>query len=593
MLSVVAIILASGILLSSFVIVQSLTETNVRKALLEQQKTRQVDNTNSLAHVIGSDLDTMVKSLLLLAGEPVMQAGQLDSDRAISLVQAAHKEIGRFTIIRGVTLLDQNNIIVNTSSEELREAIGLDRSDQKYVIETRRTMQPYISPAFVGALGEYVIATSVPIMNRDTGKYQGLAVVSFSVQEYFESRNNFPPSSVIAFDREANYIAVTVPEFLGQNYFGERVQTRTSANPELNALYTDVLSGKAASTVFVSPVTNDERFVTGAPVFYRDQQVMSVALTTPTAAVYSKVNDILFAQQVQTVSLLVAVIGAILVFLLYQSKSNRTLETKVKERTQELQAANEQLRQHDKLQREFINIAAHELRTPVQPLLGAADLMEQSLYGKDSLEVTREDLNMIIRNAKRLERLSSDILEVSRIESGTLKIHKEPIDLVEKIRRVVVDSQPFIAGKNIKLVFEENSDEPLMVEADKIKLFEVISNIVRNAVKFTEEGTIVVSLQKKDNHAVVTIKDTGKGIDPEIMPRLFEKFATKSDSGTGIGLFISRAIIDAHGGKIWAQNNKEAKGATFSFSLPLATQPPATHEPTSKSDGIIAQKDLM
>jgi signal transduction histidine kinase len=245
---------------------------------------------------------------------------------------------------------------------------------------------------------------------------------------------------------------------------------------------------------------------------------------------------------------------------------------------EQVKRANEQLQLHDRMQREFINIAAHELRTPIQPLLVAAEILESELYDKDRIEVTKGDIELIIRNARRLERLSSDVLTVSRIESRSLKLHKETIDLKEKIQNNIADAKSYIkSDQQLEIVIEPisaNDNKPVIVEADKSKLFEVLSNLLRNAIKFTEKGTITVSFEKQEEHgcAVVSIRDTGKGIDPDVMPRLFEKFASGSETeGTGLGLFISKAIVEAHGGRIWAENNHDGKGATFTFTLQLGT----------------------
>ena len=244
----------------------------------------------------------------------------------------------------------------------------------------------------------------------------------------------------------------------------------------------------------------------------------------------------------------------------------------------------------EKMEKEFVNMAAHELRTPVQPLLGMTDILmsqfeedhQQQESGKKKkkknrkkeISVTKEEIEMIARNAKRLERLTSDILDVSRIESNALKLNVEMIDLNEKIRTVVDDEMSVVIqqGKELRIIFDQRERAPLFVKGDKSRLFEVLSNLVGNAIKFTDSGgsiTVTAEGTAAKNEAVVTIKDTGKGIDREILPRLFTKFASKSDNGTGLGLFLSKGIIQAHGGKIWAENNKEGKGATFRFTLPL------------------------
>jgi len=229
----------------------------------------------------------------------------------------------------------------------------------------------------------------------------------------------------------------------------------------------------------------------------------------------------------------------------------------------------DQLEAHDKMQREFINIAAHELRTPIQPIIGIIDLLEFGFEnGNKETRITRDQIDLLVRNARRLERLAKDILEVSRIESNSLKLKKERFDINEKIRNIIGDFA-HLSEVHEKLELQSKTGEPLFVEADKTRIFEVISNLIRNGIKFTEEGTIIVKAEKKGFNIQVDVTDTGVGIDPEIMPRLFTKFATKSDQGTGLGLFVSRKIVEAHGGKIWARNNWDGKGATFSFTLPL------------------------
>jgi signal transduction histidine kinase len=142
--------------------------------------------------------------------------------------------------------------------------------------------------------------------------------------------------------------------------------------------------------------------------------------------------------------------------------------------------------------------------------------------------------------------------------------------LNENIENVLKDVKSFVADhKQIETMFDSNTAEPVLIEADKGRLFQVLSNLLKNAIKFTSEGTIRVTLEERDGQAMVQVIDTGRGIDSEIFPKLFTKFVTKSDQGTGLGLYLSKGIIEAHGGKIWAENNKNGKGATFIFTLPL------------------------
>jgi signal transduction histidine kinase len=240
--------------------------------------------------------------------------------------------------------------------------------------------------------------------------------------------------------------------------------------------------------------------------------------------------------------------------------------------TKQLEAANEELKRKDLLKDEFINIAAHELRGPIQPILGLAEVLRYRKRDRDSSVSKQEDdklLDIIIRNAKRLLRLEQNILDIARIESQSLKLEKERFDLIQKIQNVINDFGNELSNEKIQLVFTPSQKEPIFVNADKVRIFEVISNLLSNAVKFTKEGKITINAEKKDTQVLVSIKDTGSGIQPEIMPKLFSKYVTNSPLGTGVGLFISKNFIEAHGGKIWAENNPEGKGATFTFRLPL------------------------
>jgi signal transduction histidine kinase len=571
-LSIVGITLVVVVAFGSYLTVQTLTEKNVRQALLDQQMQRQIDSIEGVSARIAADIDSVTVRMQLLATEPVLQSGELASDRATELLVQQYQELNKITSVEGFNILDGNNILANTGVEEQRHFIGSDLSQRDYVIETRKNLQPYVSASFTSLNDMLAFAIAVPIISRDTGQYVGTLVARFAVPEFFKPyEEDILISSIVALDRNEVYIATTIPEFLGLEYWGEQVQTASRANTQLNEAYMTLASGKPASTLFISAVTNDERFVSGSPVFYRGEQIMSIIITTPTAAIYAQVDEILLAQKIQTIVTLAIVVAAISVLILYLSKWNRTLDKKVKQRTIELETANERLKEHDKLQKEFINIAAHELRTPIQPMLGLSDLMTASLDGSDKIEVSREEVELLARNANRLERLSSQILEIARIEGGsTLHLNLEPVDVSTKVLDVIENAHRTVKS-DIDIRFIE-PEEPITVRADKIRLFEVLSNLLGNAIKFTQHGSITISAQSQDRkEAIIKVADTGTGIDPEIMPRLFTKFATKSERGTGLGLYISKNIIEAHGGRIWAENNKDGNGATFTFTLPLAT----------------------
>ena len=230
----------------------------------------------------------------------------------------------------------------------------------------------------------------------------------------------------------------------------------------------------------------------------------------------------------------------------------------------------EKVKESEKMKDEFINIAAHELRTPIQPILGLTDIM----YSKIKDEDQRELLDIIIRNAKRLKRLTDNVLDVTKIESQSLVFNKEKLNL----NSVVSDVLKEYVNKNItqemaKIVYDFKPKNGIIVEADKDRLSQVIHNLLDNALKFTYYNQmifVIVALNKDKEQVTVSVKDTGEGIAEEILPNLFSKFKTYSNTGgTGLGLYICKNIVESHGGKIWAENNYDGKGATFRFTLPI------------------------
>ena len=233
----------------------------------------------------------------------------------------------------------------------------------------------------------------------------------------------------------------------------------------------------------------------------------------------------------------------------------------------------EKLEAHDRMQKEFINIAAHELRTPTQAILGYSELLQN-----DSGEHTADMLKALTRNAYRLQRLITDILDIARIESGTLILEIESVNLTDLITTAIGDAknQVKISGKSIEISYfhkqiqDAQQKKDLIVDADKDRILQVLSNLLSNALKFTKEGSIAVTTEKVENEVIVKVKDSGSGIDREIFPKLFERFVSKSEKGTGLGLFLSKNITEAHGGRIWAENNPDGIGAMFAFSLPIA-----------------------
>jgi signal transduction histidine kinase len=611
-------------------------QSEIRGSLFDQQRDRQLTQIQAIANNIQSDSELVFSHLRGLANSFYLQNGDLSGNDTENLLKETYAEIS--DIGDRLFVIDNKNIVrLNIVPEGHDPFIGTDMSSIQWVIDARSNLAPTFSKGVVGLDGSHRIFMTYPIINRQDGSYMGLVGVAIPTIQFFEkyaSVNNIQSQFLVAYDREGNYIATPRTELMGKNFFSEEVQKVFNYNSGQNELYQQVFSeGQPSYAVY--DFGGGERLNTGYPVFVNGQPAYFIFVVIPTDTIYSQIEAILSRQQTDLLmqrAISIAAIAAVAFFII---RLNSKLKKKVKEKTKSLEEsnenlvrANEQLQSQDKMQREFINVAAHELRTPIVPILGFSEVLyskakelrqkEHKQEKVEQLQEQEEMLEIILRNADRLHQLTEDILDVTRIESQTLKLRKERFNLNDLMVEVIEDSRKRIANGNVKLMYELGNNSTVIVEADRRRLTQVISNLLDNAIKFTKEGNVTVTTttitQKKetDNNdnrrgggggakegpaaeeelVVIAIKDTGSGIDHELLPRLFTKFATKSYRGTGLGLYISRSIIEAHGGKIWACNNNnnnnssnnnneneklsdsdgQLKGATFYFTLPFVSE---------------------
>jgi signal transduction histidine kinase len=249
-------------------------------------------------------------------------------------------------------------------------------------------------------------------------------------------------------------------------------------------------------------------------------------------------------------------------------------DTNLKKTVENLNQSNQQLiRFIEKLKTEnsklqlFISIAAHELKTPIMPIVGYSEILQEEIGD-------RKEIRGIIYNAKRLDQLAGNILEGAKIENQSLQLNKEQFNLKDILRDIIDDYDNLLTTKGSKDVRLHYEPKDIHMVADKVRVGRVISNLLNNAIKFTSKGEIIIStteLKPNDDEGreiQLNIKDTGTGLSPAILPKLFSKFVSTDSGGTGLGLFVSKNIVEAHGGKIQAQNNDDGIGAMFSFTIP-------------------------
>ncbi|HEU5461804.1 MAG TPA: ATP-binding protein [Nitrososphaeraceae archaeon] len=587
-ISVVAIIISS---FSIFFYQQNITERNIKDSIFNQYKNRQIESTQIISERIESDLKLIMSILQGISDSVSLQEGELYGDRIQKLMKEKFDQINNITKVDGLFIADENNIITyNIVSEGKRSFVNIDISFTDYIQETRNTLKPVFSDGFNGIDNIFSIALTVPIVNSDSGKYIGTIGIQIPTAPFFAHSgniNNVNSQFLVAYDSKKNYLVTPRTQFIGKNFFDNDVQNFFNVTDIQNNYYRKIFSGKLLGGSAVYDFGSGERLNTGYPILLQEKPKYFIFIITPTTQIYSHINDILHTERVKVLSLIFGLSFAVLILILFLIKWNYTLNTEVRKRTkqlresnrqlslsnQEIAQANEELKVHDKLQKEFINVASHEIKTPLQAIISASQLLK--MYP----ERQEKFASAIQRNAIRLQRLSNDILDVAKIESRSFKLKKELLDLNELISNIIEDYKTIIVkyNHNVKLYFKPSHD-PLFVEADKERIAGVISNLLNNAIKFTKEGEIFVSTEKEDNsnnpYALMTVKDTGEGIDPEILPNIFSKFITNSFEGLGLGMYISKNIVEAHEGKIWAENNNNNKngnrGAIFYFTLPLS-----------------------
>jgi signal transduction histidine kinase len=562
---VLVIVVASSISVISYEY-SLYTSTQIEELAIQDVRSNTDIQAHDLANSLSNKLGDITNTLQIISQSPSVIEGNVESAKSMfnQAADSSPEIIDFYMWLDGAGRLAWLSNMNQTTYEQFRNT---DLSYRLYFISPRDTHQAYYSSVIDSNDRVARLYISYPVLDG-ADQFRGLAAAGIrsDVIGGFMEGQLSPnlQSEVVLLDNTGIVLYSKDPQYVGRNVFGIRFQSfLASLDMEtvrtMNEGFTEALVGNSGMK---DVILNEEKatFVY-KPIIIEDKQFGVLYILTPHA--YASDVTGLIDQQKNFSLMLVAItataaIGVISVILIW----NKRLEQTVNTRTAELRAANEQLQTQDKMQREFINIAAHELRTPIQPILGVAEMLENELGDK------REDIKMIARNARRLERLTQDLLDVAKIESQSLKLNKERFDVGELVSVLVEDYRKrVINGHDTSLEYESKGE--VAVEGDKERIIQVISNLLDNALKFTRNGRVVVITKKEtDGKVSVSVKDTGLGITTDIMPRLFTKFASKSQRGTGLGLFISKSIVEAHGGEIWGMNNEGESGATFSFTIP-------------------------
>ena len=616
----ISIILLAVILAILFYFTYSEIERSAKAVALGEIQNVSMTQTHDSGKIIENALMDIVTNLKTLVNSPSVQQSKDLKDIAL-LMNAGQFSTQQMTDY--YRIMDKNGKILATSNvldnhQQNNKSIDQDFNNRTYFTILKDTNKLYISNLMNSINNVPRFSISLPILINDVSKNDGInRTFSFNNtnNEFIPTINGFKKifngiieasvridklekllelsmlsseqNEVTLLDRNEMIMFNAKKDLIGKNFFSDTVQS-SILNPlplkeleNVNKFVKDALNGK--SGIYNLNTTSQTSTFSARPISLEGDQFMTLLINKP----YNIDAEVIYFLNLQrnfsTITILIIVfVSSILGYFLFTW--NKRLQTKVNNQTiklnqniKQLKEANKQLKVHDKLQKEFLNITAHELRTPIQSIMGYAEMI------KSFPEKTSAYLQPIERNAQRLYKLIQDILDITKIESGNLVLNKTQFDLQEKINNVLKDLKTAkkIDGINQDVQIIVHPSDSFKVFADKERIYQVISNLIRNATRFTSgnEAKIEIILSKvkkdkEDNEWIsVKIRDNGTGIDPEILPRLFSKFTTKSEfGGTGLGLYISKKIIEAHNGTIIGYNNNlngKIKGATFEFILPL------------------------
>jgi signal transduction histidine kinase len=556
---------------------------------------------HDLSKLLANRLETINVIIQTLTDAPAIQNNEFQRSQVIINNRQNHTD--------GLTdfymWLDKSGKIVwisNMNSTTYQKYKGFDLSYRPYFTVPRDTLTPYYSSLIESNDKIPRLYISYPILTKQgqeyknttigskTNAFQGTIVAAVDAMTLGSIlKSQLLPEfngTVSLVDNKGIILYADNPAFVGKYIFEKEFQSTissmlpVSSRVSLNKLVNTSLKESeigGASDIYAQGKLNTLAF---EPVTLQGNHFLTLYISAP-HNLASKVA-MAIAQQKNLSTIIIITIGIVaLVAAFLVLNWNKKLEATVNARTAELRRANEQLKNQDQMQREFINVAAHELRTPIQPVLALSDILRSKIKDNEQVEL----LDVILRNVKRLQRLSQVILDVTMIESHSLKLNKHAIDLNDLILNIIQDQNIIQQSDGkVKLQYETDAKgkegKQIFVEADRERITQVIWNLLTNAMKFTKDGTITVSTRVTGREVMVTVRDTGEGIDPKIQPRLFSKFATSSIQGTGLGLYISKSIVEAHGGSMWAENKSDRSGgATFYFSLPVIDSNEDHHHP--------------
>ena len=568
--------------------IQDISEKNIRNIALAKAA--------DLSHLTVNKLNSVIGSLELVSSSPNLIEYDLEKSKILlSTAQGSTEDI-----VDSYYWFDNNGTNIWSSSfknDTIEERFnGFSIASHAYFKEVKDTLAPVYGDTQEWVDLQPKIFIVYPILDTDNSTvtennvnqiFKGVVLATINPNVLGLILNNqlspLTSANISLVNSNGLMILKGTPEYFGINLLDPTAKSLSEQfvtdNRDASNLIEEIRSALLNSRTFSIDVVASGQDLTVAysPVLLDGKRLLTIILALPHIPEASVENLVLLQRNF---GLAAMVTIGIISFGIFYGVTNwhKEMRKQVQKHKLELEETAEKLAIIDQGQKEFIDIAAHEFRTPIQSVLGYSEFIRSSLVNFDDY------FDNLFKNAKRLEKITNDILDVSRIDSENFELSKINFDLNDTIKKIVGNHEKEALDKKVKIIFEPNKEEIKTISADESKILQVIDNLLSNALDFTKDGTITIKVydlsirsDDKDNSETqesiaIEVKDTGSGINEEIMSRLFEKFSRRADSGAGLGLYIAKKIVDMHGGKIWAQNNRGSKGATFTFTLPLNEQ---------------------
>ena len=542
---------------------------------------------SDLSNIFTNKIESITSNMQIISAASAIQ--DEDVIRGSILLDEGQRTTGDF--VQYYTWLDEDGKVlwISNANITLQEAfIGIDLSEREYFIAVKESLKPYYSPVIESISGQDRIFFAYPILDRraDNDSFKGVILASSNLQgigTYLQSQTPKKyQSSIGMIDREGTILFSRNSSLIGKNVFGPEIQAALPSaggfKESFNKFISNSLEGEEGSGEF--SVGSVKAIIAYTPISIRGSN-FGVLYTVITSNPSANLNDLLEQQSFNGVFLIASVGGIALSASYLVITWNRKLETLVKKKTSELNAAAEKLEAADRSKEEFSSMITHELKTPLVPIVGYGNLLLGGRLGDMTLQ-QREKIQIMYNNAMRLSQLIQDVLDARKLDMGRMNLAKQQVPVRELLERSVNAFKPLADAKGVKLesiIADEEDAGKLQIFCDHERIHQVLCNLISNAIKFvsTDEGIVEVSAEPsiQDSSVVVfSIKDNGIGIPQEKQQNLFTKFyqvdtsLTRNVGGTGLGLTIAKGIVEAHGGKLWVES-EQAKGSIFHFSIPM------------------------